>query len=447
MERIVYRKTLDVHKNGIQFTLQGFETADNMARRIELGLMASGDTIDLPLEQITAMIYVTTPNATEPSINQCTIKDNKIIYDVLPIVEEGITEMQIKLIETRVDGAKSVLPSPRFAVEVTKGNADDESATQTTTFTALEDAIAKANSVYESRLTRIEIDSACNFSAYFADGTIYETDVLNEALYKGEALLSQSYARGGTGIRGDEDTDNSMYYSNVSKGASIQAEQSRILAEGLLDETRKHSVYTAFSVDFESGEVEYISPSYDFSIDEESGELEVTGEEFIPEIEVDRIVAEWLESESASLRTMVETEKIAREQADNELNNDIENLNSFKNATGKLLFNGSITDGGSTVLVNDISKYNVLVGEVNLDIGVDYHCSFVVVLTKQGIYLRGSSGCLREVVTGGKFSKLATSSVSLALNGNTITNAIIKCKIEDDATIYSADLTKLYGVF
>ena len=109
MERIIYRKTLDLHKSGIQFTLQGFQTADNMSRTLELSLMASGDTIDLPLEQLIAVMYVTTPNATEPSITDCKIVDNTVVCDVPPIVEEGITEIQIKLIETGVEGANGIV--------------------------------------------------------------------------------------------------------------------------------------------------------------------------------------------------------------------------------------------------------------------------------------------------------------------------------------------------
>ena len=112
MERINYRITLDSHKTGIQRTLQGFETADNMARTIAVNITASGDTYEIPLDNVVAMMYVTTPNASEPSINECRIEDNTIYYDVLPIVEEGITEMKIKLIETSVDGAKRVLLAP-----------------------------------------------------------------------------------------------------------------------------------------------------------------------------------------------------------------------------------------------------------------------------------------------------------------------------------------------
>ena len=319
MERIVYRKTLDAHKNGIQFTLQGFETADNMARTIELSLMASGDAIDLPLEQLSAIMYVTTPNSTEPSINECSIKDNTIIYDVLPITEEGITEMQLKLIETRPDGAKGVLMSPKFAVEVTNSNAEDESVTQSTTYTALENAIASAKAVYDSRMLRVEIDTDCMFRVVYADGTVYETDVLNETLLKGEAVLSQSYARGDTGTRTGEDTDNSLYYSNVSKSASEDAQRVNNEAIELLDETRKHGVYTAFSIDFETGEVKYISPAYKFNINKENGNLEAIGQTYTPEETIELVVTEWLEKMSASLNFRMDNVESALGNANNTL--------------------------------------------------------------------------------------------------------------------------------
>lgn len=182
MEKITYRKTLDVHKNGIQFTLQGFETADKVSRQIEISLMASGKAYDLPLEGVVALMYITTPNADEPSIEECTIRDNVIVYDVMPIVEAGITEMQLKLIGTSPKGAKKVLISPRFAAEVTESDARDEGAEQTTSYTAFENAVAKASAVYDSRLLRVEFDDLCVFRAYYADGTVYESDELRRLL-------------------------------------------------------------------------------------------------------------------------------------------------------------------------------------------------------------------------------------------------------------------------
>ena len=349
MERIVYNKTLDVHKNGVQFTLQGFETADNMARRIVISLMASGDTIDFPLEQIKAIMYVTTPSATEPSIHDCDIKDNNIIYDVLPITEEGITEMQIKLIETRPDGANGVLAAPKFAVEVEQSNDEDGKVEQTTTYTALENAVAMAKGVYDTRVVSIEIDSDCNFIVHYADGTVYETDVLKEVLLKGEALLSQSYARGNTGIRIGEDTDNSMYYSNVSRSASAEADRVIGEASDLLEEALKHGVYTAFSINFDSGEVEYISPSYSFNVDKETGELEAIGESYTPEENIEHMVTEWLDSQSTEIANL---NSIA-----NGLNADVINIHSAMREQNETIAGLQAADDTINVAMGSLS-YN-----------------------------------------------------------------------------------------
>lgn len=302
MERITYRITLDTHRNGIQRTLQGFETADKMSRRIAVNLVSGGDTYELPMDHTVAIMYVTTPNATEPSINECYIEGNTIIYDALPIVEEGITEMQLKVIKTDIDGAKMVLASPRFAVEVTESGTNDEGGEQTTTFTALEDAIAKANGVYDCRLLRVEIDDDCTFRAYYADGTVYENYFFKEALYNGNALLSESWAKGGTGVREGEDTNNSMYYSNVSRSASEDANMVAEEARVLLNEAIEHSTFTVFSIDFEKGEVTYYSQNYTFDVDEESGEIVVHGDgEYDPDGIIKDIINAYMADKDAEI--------------------------------------------------------------------------------------------------------------------------------------------------
>lgn len=282
MERIVYRVTLDTHKTGIQRTLQGFETADNMSRRISIGLVAGSDTYEIPLDHVTAMVYVTTPDATEPSINECVIEDNTIIYDVLPIATEGITEMQVKLIETRLDGARSVLVSPKFALEVTASGTDDEGAVKTPTFTALEEALARAKAVYDARMVRFEVDEELYVRVHFADGTVYENDYFHTAVYNESAVLAESYAKGGTGYRAGEDTDNSKYYKEMSESLfgsykGFYEDCSEILAE-----VSEKSVYTTFSVNFDNGHLTYLSQNYVFTIDE-NGNLQFEAQgEWIP---------------------------------------------------------------------------------------------------------------------------------------------------------------------
>lgn len=321
MERITYRKTLDVHKNGVQFLLQGFQTADNMSRVIEISLMASGDAIDFPLERVVAVMYVTPPGATEPSINECTIVDNKIVYNVLPITTEGITKMQLKLIETSIEGAKSVLASPEFAVEVSASEMGDEDENPVTSYTALENCIAKSESAYNSRLMRIELTQDCIFRAYYAGETedhetIYETDILQKLFLNGNVLLSESYAHGGTGVRTGEDTDNSKYYSNVSKSEALNAKNIMENSQDILDEVRLHGVYTTFSVNFDTGEVEYVSPSFDFKVNSETGELEAKARAYEFEPTVYQIVEDWLAKNGVSLGDLQTISKTHTEQID-----------------------------------------------------------------------------------------------------------------------------------
>ena len=297
MERITYRKTLDVHKTGVQFTLQAFETADKMARTIEINLMANGDTVDLPTEKLVAIMYVTTPSKIT-SINECTVRDNTVVCDVLPIVEAGITEMQLKLIVTSPLGATSVLATPKFAVEVSESGMDESIATQSTTFTALENALAQAKGLYDSRITRIVLSPDCIFTVHYADGSTYTSDALKDLVVIGESLMSKSFARGGTGVRDGEDSDNSMYYSNVSKSAALNSNQASDRAEALLAEVKKHGVYTAFSTNFESGELEYESPMYTFEIDKETGELLVNGISYSIDNNIKELVRQVLEEEN-----------------------------------------------------------------------------------------------------------------------------------------------------
>lgn len=305
MERIVYRITLDSHKTGIQRTLQGFETADNMARTIAVNITASGDTYEIPLDNVVAMMYVTTPNASEPSINECRIEDNTIYYDVLPIVEEGITEMKIKLIETSMDGAKRVLLAPKFVVEVTESGTEDGSAEQTTTFTALENAIAKAHGVYDQRLLGIEIGEDFVFRAIYADGTVYENSTLYDAINNGNAILSESWAKGGTGMREGEETNNSMYFSNVSKSHSIEAKESMADMKSLVDMAKLYSTYTSFETNFKTGELEYISASNTFNIDEKTGDLLIEGEVFEPDEIVEKTVEEYLAKQTEGINAHI----------------------------------------------------------------------------------------------------------------------------------------------
>jgi hypothetical protein len=265
-------------------------------------------------------MYVTTPSAKEPEIAECEIKDNTIIYNVQPLTEEGITEMQLKLVESRIPGAKSVLLSPKFCAEVSQSEADDEvEAVQSQTFTTLENSIARAMAVYNTRLLRIEVTEELIFRAYFADGSVYETDAIYEVAYKAGYLMSQSYAVGGTGIREGEDTDNSKYYSSVARTEAMQAQLVTEGIEVLLDEARLLTNYVVFGVDFESGELTFTSPNDNatFSIDQKNGNLIIhKGEAYTPEALVGEAVDAYMDEQA---QVVIDTMSAKSEEVDSKL--------------------------------------------------------------------------------------------------------------------------------
>jgi hypothetical protein len=78
-------------------------------------------------------------------------------------------------------------------------------------------------------------------------------------------------------------------------------------ATDLLQEVTKHGVYTAFYIDFEKGEVEYISPSYKFNINEETGELETEGESYKYEETINHYVIEWFNTNGIDYKTLPDT--------------------------------------------------------------------------------------------------------------------------------------------
>lgn len=184
MELVTHRISLDTLRNGVQRVLQGFQTGDEYSRQIEISLVSGSVSYELPLDNITAVMYVTVPGALEPSINACEIDGNKIVYAIQPedIAIEGSVSMQLKVIETRANGAEKVLVSPRFDLEVWESDVSDSGAEASTTFTALENAIAQAREMYNKTIAHIYLDDDNMFTVEYKDGTTYVSSVIADAL-------------------------------------------------------------------------------------------------------------------------------------------------------------------------------------------------------------------------------------------------------------------------
>ena len=177
MERINYRITLDVHKGGVQKVLRGFISGDNLSRRICVSLNANGKTCLLG-DGTLAVMYVTKENGVT-NYGACDIVDNTVFYDVQfeDLDVAGVVEMQLKVLSNDM-----VLYSPLFSLEVQESSNSDTEAEASQHFTALERALIKAQTVYDTRLVSIEVREDMMFVATYADGTTYESDVFKGML-------------------------------------------------------------------------------------------------------------------------------------------------------------------------------------------------------------------------------------------------------------------------
>lgn len=201
MEQLTYRFSLDTHKNGVQRTLQGFETGDNISRKLIVSLVEGDNDFDLPLDNVVAVMYVKRPSQSSPSVNACTIDGNTIVYEVAAadLQEAGIVDMQIKLIEGTVESPIRILISPRFSVEVWESLASDSVAEDTQTYTALEAALIKAQAVYDGRITSFSFDDSFILTVVYGydDQTqtqvTYETDIFLDAINNMEAEVADHY--------------------------------------------------------------------------------------------------------------------------------------------------------------------------------------------------------------------------------------------------------------
>ena len=101
-----------------------------------------------------------------------------------------------------------------------------------------------------------------------------KTSADNAKLYADNAKASADDSKSSADNASVSEVNSKTSETNAASSAA-DAKQSAETAKALLDEATKKVVDTIFSVNFETGELEYDSPSYDFKINETTGELEV----------------------------------------------------------------------------------------------------------------------------------------------------------------------------
>ncbi len=113
--------------------------------------------------------------------------------------------------------------------------------------------------------------SSASICAFNAKESEIESGKSEENAYN-SALLAESHAHGKTGIRENEDSDNSEYWSRLSKSYKELSEMLLNSATNLLQEANKKIIELDLQVN-DDFEVEYELNVYDFEIND-NGELE-----------------------------------------------------------------------------------------------------------------------------------------------------------------------------
>lgn len=160
MEKQVYRKSLDLQKNGAQWSID-VKLNDVNSRRIVISLTDGGKAFILGGDMI-ATIY---GKKTDGNViyKDCTIENGMAIVDVEKqlITAAGTVECELRIYDSNAAGAQ-LLTTPRFSIEVYDVLSDENRITSTSDYSALtsetvksQEATKRANDISETLETKL----------------------------------------------------------------------------------------------------------------------------------------------------------------------------------------------------------------------------------------------------------------------------------------------------
>lgn len=160
MEKQVYRKSLDLQKNGAQWSID-VKQNDVNSRRIVISLTDGGKAFILGGDMI-ATIY---GRKTDGNViyKDCSIENGMAIVDVEKqlITAAGTVECELRIYDSNAAGAQ-LLTTPRFNIEVYDVLSDENRITSTSDYSALtnetvksQEATKRANDISETLETKL----------------------------------------------------------------------------------------------------------------------------------------------------------------------------------------------------------------------------------------------------------------------------------------------------
>lgn len=142
MNKQCYRKSLDLQKNGVQWSVD-IKKNDVNSRKIVISLTDGGKTFNLD-ENMIVTVYAKKPDENIIYSN-CKIESGLVIYEPTKqcISAEGTVNCELRIYSENSSGAQ-LLTSPRFSIEVYGVLSNEEHLVSTNEYSALTEATLKA---------------------------------------------------------------------------------------------------------------------------------------------------------------------------------------------------------------------------------------------------------------------------------------------------------------
>ena len=161
MNKQCYRKSLDLQKNGVQWSVD-IKKNDVNSRKIVISLTDGGKTFNLD-ENMIVTVYAKKPDENIIYSN-CKIESGLVIYEPTKqcISAEGTVNCELRIYSENSSGSQ-LLTSPRFSIEVYGVLSNEEHLVSTNEYSALteatmkaQEATAKANDIADEITQKLE---------------------------------------------------------------------------------------------------------------------------------------------------------------------------------------------------------------------------------------------------------------------------------------------------
>ncbi len=140
MNKSIYRKTLDVQKQGIQFTVNAAKN-EALSRQIVLTIVDGGKPFDFDSENLQAVLYAIKPDG-NILYNDCVRNGNTLIYTFTQQTLTAAGDVVARIKITASDDDTQVLYAPQFIIQVEDVSEFDNAVVSTNEYSALVSAVS-----------------------------------------------------------------------------------------------------------------------------------------------------------------------------------------------------------------------------------------------------------------------------------------------------------------